>query len=69
MGKSLKYLQFIIFLDCIKNLAMIQDDTLKISGVFLRLVNKEAIHLNILASFNLPASLQNTTQQNKNCII
>lgn len=44
---------------------MIQGDTFKISGVFLRLVNKEAIHLNILPSFNLFASLQNTTQQNK----
>lgn len=68
MGKSLEYLQFIIFLDCIKNLAMIQDDIFKTSGVFLTLVNKKTKHLNILPSFNSSASLQNTTQQNKNCI-
>ena len=61
MGKSLKYLQFFIFLDCIANLAMIQDDAFKTGGVLLRVVNKEAIHLNILPSSNSSASLQNTT--------
>lgn len=61
MGKSLKSLLVIIFLDFFKSLVMTRHEMFRIANGFLSLDNKETTHFNIFSSHNSSVFLQNIT--------